>query len=456
MDDKQLLANLYQKIYDLLTSSPKGAEDAGINPSNMCVQMTQNEVLNLQDFANAISGSNPGGSLRAAEAISGFVDKIPNLSDTRWVPKEGLAKFYQSIVSGANVKEEYLTSQEQNDLYKRLQSYLRVSVIHTSLVTGKETTTMENSSLFTAYLEAREEYASALFDAAQVVIDADLSTPIGQRQANLDKRRADEVVKQKYKAWIAAGKSDVNEILSTMESIKNNAISGVISDAKSVMDPTNWIPSSNEFGEPWRLVSVTPSNWTEPSCKGTLFTLKQDQLKTSTSTSGTTYANNSRGWFWYGDSSNSGTIETKDVDLKTESFTLNAEMVLVRIHRPWLNEQLFTMRGWDINGYEVGKISDGKGNGGFPGIPTAFVMMRNVSIEAKFNETDSKFIKEKSESSSSSGWGWGPFGDGNHRRSSESTSDKFESTANGVKLSFSQPQLVAWISTLVPFSPPAK
>ena len=41
-----------------------------------------------------------------------------------------------------------------------------------------------------------------------------------------------------------------------------------------------------------------------------------------------------------------------------------------------------------------------------------------------------------------------------YKSSSKSTVDTFESTGDGVKITFNQPQVVAWISTLVPKCPP--
>lgn len=470
MDNKKLLANLYDKIYDLLTTSPSGSEDAGLNPSNIRVQMTQNEVLNLESYVNALSGSNPEGDLFAAEALSTFVDKVPDFSSALWAPKDRLSKFYQVMVTGASEDPNYMPTKAQDELYSKLKKLLTTEVTvkekerklnldtgeFDDIETGKTTTTLKDSPLYTAYQNAKEAYETALIDAAQVMLDADFSTNLGKRQANLDKRRADAEVKAKYNAWIASGKSDVDQILDALESIKNDAISAAINDAKQTMNESKWIASNSENGDPWKLSSVTPSDWTEPTCKGSLLTISSDKLKTSTSSTATTYSNSSRGWFWYGSSNSSGSTETKNVSMEAESFTLEAELVLVRIHRSWLNQLLFTMKGWVNNAFpDAGSISDGKGGGALPGIPTAFVMLRNVTIEAKFNQSDSQYIHTQSESTSSSGWGWGPFGGGNHKTTSESTSDKFESTADGVKLSFSQPQVVAWISTIVPKCPPA-
>jgi hypothetical protein len=470
MDNKDLLANLYDKVYELLTAAPGGGAKV-FEPSNIRVQMTQNEVLNLEDYADAISGSNPEGDLFAAEAISNFVDKIPDFGSTLWAPKENLARTYKNIVSGANEDPDYMPTKKQDDTYKKLQKLLVQQVTvkemkrqlnldtakFEDVPTGKTTTTVSDTPLYTAYKEAKAAYESALLDAKDVVLNADLTTNEGKRRASVDKKRADLEVEAKYNDWVARGKSDIDQVLDALEAIKNDSISAAIADAKSVMDDAKWISSGSENGQDWILSSVTPSNWTEPTIKGTTLTISSDNLKTSTSKTASTYSEKSKGWFWYGSSSSSGETQTKKVDLKAESFKLSGELVLVRIQRSWLNQQLFTMKGWTNNGYpDAGDISDGEGKGALPGIPVAFLMMRNVSIEAKFNQSDSDYIHTENKSNSRSGWGWGPFGGSSRSSTSESTTDNFESTGDGVKITFDQPQVVAWISTLVPKCPPEK
>jgi len=454
--EKDVLANLYDRIYAILTYSPTRGEGTGMDAKAIAVQMTQNEVLNLESFADALSGGNPGGDITTAEAFSLYVDKVPTkLDGAVWAPGDALAKRYGELVSGASIDPKLLPSKEQEDTYRRLQALLQAEVEKKSLVTGAVTRTIADSPLFTAYKEAKEAYTTALLDGAQVVLDADLSTNAGKRQANLDKRRADAVVDARYKDWVAAGKSDVDEILDALESIKNNAISAVIADARATMDPAKWLTSNTEIGQTWMLASATPSNWTEPTCKGTTLTVSSDSLEAVTNNSATTYANSSRGWFWWGSNESSGSTETKDMGMQSTALELSAELVLVRIQRPWLNELLFTMQGWSNNGYSsTHAISDGKGGGGaLPGIPIAFVMARNVTIKATFSSSASSLFKNESRTSSSSGWGWGPFGGGNNSSTSKSSGDTFSSEGNTVTISFRQPQVIAWINKFVPACP---
>lgn len=452
--DQDLLAALYDRIHQMITFNHQGTPGAGLDADTVVVQMTTNEVLNLATYAGALSGANPEGDLAAAEAFSVFVDKVPSFGGATWGPSDGLAKRYQGIVAGANIDPSLLPNPTQEATYTRLQGLLRKEVKKTNIVTEKEETVVVDSPMYAAYKNAREGYTNALLDAAQVVLDADLSTNFGKRQANVDKRKADAVVKARFDDWIAAGKSDVDELLGALESLKNSAISAAIKSAKSVMDDAKWLASNSEAGQPWMLATAAPSNWTEPSCRGSILTLSSDTLKTNTNTTATSYANNSRGWFWWGSSSDTGSTETKDVTLASQALTLSAELVLVRVQRPWLNELLFTMKGWSNNGYpDAGSISNAKGGGALPGIPIAFLMARNVKISAKFSSTDSKFIQEQSQKTSRHGWGWGPFGAGDATSKSDSKGDQFSSTGDQLTLSFASPQVIAWVSRLVPICP---
>jgi len=451
--NQELLASLYDRIYEILTYTPKVGEgtDLSKDKGSIRVQMTQNAVINTEDYMNAISGGNPDGDIEAAEAFARLVDQIPNsLSSGQWAPTEGLAKLYQGIVVPTNIDPSLLPSEEQEALHKRLQGLLRQEIKKKSIVTGIETVIMADSPLFTAYKEAKEAYEAALLTAAQGTLDAVLSTNKSKRQATLDKGKADAEAKARYKDWIAASKSDVEEILDALESIKNNAISAAISDARETMGNSKWISSNSEIGQPWMLANATPSNWTEPTCKGTTLTLSSDSLKTSTSSTATTYSTSSQGWFLGGGSGSSGSTDTKTTNMVAESFELSAEMVLVRIQRPWLNELLFTMKGWSTNAYpNKYSISDGKGNGALPAIPISFVMVRNVTIKAKFSESDAEYMRSQSETTSSGGWGWGPFGSSSNKSTSDSTTEKFDSDGKTFTLTFSDPQIIAWISRLV-------
>lgn len=454
--ERSALAELYDRIYKILTYSPKTGEGTGLEGGAICVQMTQGEALDLGGFKGALSGSNPGGDVLAAEAFSTYVDRVPTgLAGAVWAPGEALASRYALLVNGANIDAKLLPSAAVEKTYKRLQGLLYAEVEKTSLVTQEVRRVRVDSPLFTAYKESKAAYAKALFDAADSLLVADLTTNEGKRKANLEKRRMDAEVEARYKDWVGAGKSDVDEVLDALESIKNNAVSAVIAEAKATMERSRWLASNSEGGQPWMLASATPSNWTEKECVGTKLVLKVDSLKTSTGSSATSYARQSRGWFWWGSEESSGESKTEEMGMESTALVLSAELVLVRIQRPWLNELLFTMGGWENNGFQ-GKqsISDGKGGGaGLPAIPIAFVMARNVQLKATFAATASSLFTKESRSGTRSGWGWGPFGGAGGAANDRSSGDEFRCEGNEVTISFAEPQVVAWINKFVPACP---
>jgi len=113
------------------------------------------------------------------------------------------------------------------------------------------------------------------------------------------------------------------------------------------------------------------------------------------------------------------------------------------------------MKGWWLKGATVNGISNGqlKGNENsvLPLIPTAIVVASDVTIKADFSAQDQSHI-EKSVSGSAR-VGWGPFSVGGSYSHSESH-DKLTATYDAGALRIPGMQILAWVSTITPASPP--
>src|SRR5690606_26423229 len=100
---------------------------------------------------------------------------------------------------------------------------------------------------------------------------------------------------------------------------------------------------------------------------------------------------------------------TENTSMQSGEFELTAELITVRIRRPWLNSLIFNMTDWWARGYPKNAISNGKIKGNessaLPLIPTAFIVAKNVTIKSKFTSQDTAMFK--SETSSDENWGWG-------------------------------------------------
>jgi hypothetical protein len=201
-----------------------------------------------------------------------------------------------------------------------------------------------------------------------------------------------------------------------------------------------------------------PTNWTEATCRGSKLILSSKFLATSTSDQASEYSRDSKGLFWWSSSSEEGKSQTNSSSMQTNEFELSAELITVLIRRPWLNTGLFAMSDWWAKGYPRGRISTGtlKGNGNsvLPLIPTAFIVAKDVSIKANFTSQDTSHFTSDSTSRERTGWGWGPFtGAGRYNRS-RSEKDTFQSSYSNGVLKMPGLQLIAWVSTITPASPP--
>jgi len=139
----------------------------------------------------------------------------------------------------------------------------------------------------------------------------------------------------------------------------------------------------------------------------------------------------------------------------TDSLTVSFSFARVTINRPWLNFMLFGLKGWSIQDQNPGEISNGSriqdSKVPFPMLSTSFIVVRNLKITAKWAHEDSSLITSKISGGASIGWG--PFSVGGSY--SHSSSDKkFQSSFDGQTISNDGLQIIGWVNTITPFSPP--
>jgi hypothetical protein len=133
------------------------------------------------------------------------------------------------------------------------------------------------------------------------------------------------------------------------------------------------------------------------------------------------------------------------------SLEITMEIKRVYITRPWLNWGVFTNPNWEWNAMLRGqKISDGAGKGMLPVIPDSFIIVRNVKFKADSIASNSEVLKKSL--SGSVKVSYGPF---SCSASYSSTDNSSQSTAtvNGSEIQIKSPQIIAWISTVVPKAP---
>ena len=189
-------------------------------------------------------------------------------------------------------------------------------------------------------------------------------------------------------------------------------------------------------------------------------TFKYSELHNSskhTSWSGSVGAN--FGLWHAGGSANGSTTEIYEASENID-IELKFEYLRVRILRPWLVSDVFSYRFWTYKkafgyrqvseGYVPGSTSPLGPLGLMPVLPTDFVIARNVSVSAAFNEAERTFVQNTLSGSVSGGYG--PF---SARGSYSTTTTKEDVTGSfdGTTLRIANPQIIGFLGVLLPRSP---
>src|SRR5690349_12768391 len=101
-NNEQVLATLYDRLYDALTYVPGDGKSAGFDKATTFLQMTKNVVLNPADFKNAASSINPKGDLKSTFALSELVDTVPTVTAEWGDGGKPVSLTFKNIVDNAN------------------------------------------------------------------------------------------------------------------------------------------------------------------------------------------------------------------------------------------------------------------------------------------------------------------------------------------------------------------
>jgi len=170
----------------------------------------------------------------------------------------------------------------------------------------------------------------------------------------------------------------------------------------------------------------------------------------------------SGGWGLFSvDVGTGGSSEYKRTSSDVTDVTVKFEYARIRISRPWLIPDAFGYQFWTWK-KTYGRfryLSDGgilsanppiRPIGMMPALPTDFVLARNVELTANFSHNDQTLISSQLSGSASAGWACFSF-NGSY---SESTSEQIvHASFDGTTIKISQPQIIAFISGLMPKTP---
>ncbi|MBC8164716.1 MAG: hypothetical protein H7Y20_02455 [Bryobacteraceae bacterium] len=453
--EKKVLETLYDRLYDALTHVPGGEKTGDFDKATTFLQMTKNVVLNPDDFRNAASSINPKGDLRSTFALSALVDVVPTVS-AEWSDSTKLvSETYKNIVDNANA--DNTEDPAQKAIYDKAYAFLN-SKSSIPNFDGPATETFGPSAIALAYDQNQTAYVNAIGGYRLAFNSYNLDNLEDQRKFQAVAPGLQNTIDQAWNKWVREGKQNVERASNALRTSINNAISAAITQAQDSMNDQSALAPQLTGGKRWFASYVMPTNWHDPSCRGSKLTLSSKFLATSTSDESSEYSSHSKGLFWTSTSSEDKTTKVNSTSMQSDDFELSAELITVRIRRPWLNSILFNMTDWWASGTPKDRISNGKIKGNesslLPLIPTAFIVAKDVTIKANFTSQDTEHFTSDSSSRDSRGWGWGPFSGGGRYAHSRSENDKFQASyANGL-LKLPGLQLIAWVSTITPPCPP--
>ncbi len=450
--ETKILDTLYDRIYQAVIYSPADKQNEVFIDENTFLQFAQNQALNPADFSNLVTPTNPSGNLGASQTFANLVDKMPSQTSAYLPSATLISETYKQIVDGANSTTTPDPAQEKK--YKQAFDYLNtISTIKD--YTGKETTQTDNSPVYKNYLNNQSAYLTAISGYRTAYLGYDLTDPAQQRQWQANEPTLRNNIDRSYNTWRSQGAAQVEQALAAMASAINDAVGNIIRDAQQTM--ASGMASSTGDGSRWYFSYPMPSDFADPNASGfTRMLLTEKNLEETASSKATDWkASGSVGVGLLSIGADvSGHHSEKHYNMDSNTFTLDAEIAVVRIFRPWLNDLLFKINSWYTNMTSAHGISIGELTSDpliLPLIPKAFVVARKVKITAEWSSDEKKRIEDSIAAKGSVGWG--PFSIGGGYKDS-SSSDYHKAQFQGNTLVVPGSQIIAWVSEITPASPP--
>jgi hypothetical protein len=445
VDQEKMMQAIYDKISDILTMAPSMgmAGRPAIEPENTFVTLAFPGLpVDVSQFDNAWSPSNPDGEMSKVENFAWFVDQIPKMQAIYATSELSVDKLYGQIVQAKVVPEEPDPATEQ--VRQEAEDFL--------FTDGRVPSPIHQN-----YLEKQNSYATALMNYMDKYMDHDFSKPRDQRKWALLGPALQVPVDQAWDAFRTAA-GEVEEKLAILRQVRGSNVPKIFSQAAKQYDKTT-TASLIDGGSKWHQGFAIPGNWFAESAVNnfTHIKLKSESYYRSERSKFSSWSGNTGlGWgLWSFSGGSSGQSESHDIHRETEELEVAFKLGRVTIHRPWLDASLFHLPRWSVGGVEPGGYSTGKigpnNDGMFALLPTAFMVARDIEISAQWSESDRNYAERAVEHKT--GGGWGPFRvSGKYHSRTESRS--FRSEFDGTTISVPGIQVIAWVNSVLPFCPP--
>ena len=459
ISEDKMLQTIYDSLFAAFTSPPPNAQRQGGSQADKTFLILNwpGQQVDPAQYRNPWTPTNPEGTQEAAENFSALVDDAPMLNPI-WSPSgRKVSQIYADVVNAKVVPPP--ESAADKTAYDKAWSYLNVQKeIENDDPPPDKVTVTADSPVYTKYKRAYLAYDKAVTSLVNNYFFFDMSKPEDQRKWSLLGTQLQDAVATAYDDLQNAQATKVQDALATIAQSSNNQVGRLFKDAAaqfsnmrkaSVADPTARYWPSFPFPANWTSADAA-ADWSE-------MTLTSNSLKTSENSDFESITAGASGS--YGLWSGGGEFEKQDghQSMSKETSNLKAKFKYARVTivRPWLNFLLFGVDGWSTQTYpQPGRLSNGtknQPNAPFPLLPTSFVAVRDLEISADWGKEDSDEITKKL--SAKANFGWGPFSiSGGYAKSS--SSKKFASEFDGTTLSNPGLQIIGWVCSVVPNSPP--
>jgi hypothetical protein len=197
----------------------------------------------------------------------------------------------------------------------------------------------------------------------------------------------------------------------------------------------------------WHPVYATPADWYDPAQTGRFQPIELDLTDGDGSGPFTLLPGNDRLQWRLGDP---GRPEiTKDPDPATLPTSLRFRCLQVTLQRPWLDFEVFGLRGWFLQGQPKGYYSNGQAadnQGVLPLVPTRLLLGTDIQLDASLGPDDRDLAQRAAAAGAS--LSLGPF-----NLASLFSGDRVQGFATGRANDQPAVYVVGWCSDLVPLSP---
>ncbi|PGE75443.1 hypothetical protein [Bacillus toyonensis] len=444
---------IYNTMYTIVTTGFNGGEGIANKETSYVHLSPIGMAVNPKEFENMNTASSSGETANktASENFSRFVNAIPEISPVYGRTLINVEQVYEVMLNAnviADEKPDADAVREYNDA---------IDILYEDYKNDIKSKRYEN------YEEKRIQYKEALtiYNSLFVLLRELTPDMTPEKRIELEAKKAtyDAIIDKLLKEFMGPYK-DVENALAITRTRINMALTDLFANEKIKWERTKISSPLNE-SQTFHYCFAHPSNWYSPDATGFTSIELSSEVKDESTTDvhgnlggGSEFSDG----LWVFDLKADGVTKRHHQHVTSEKLKINMSFSIVSIDRPWLNAQLFSFKGWEVNPpYQKGMISGGDINiskekkSVMPLIPNAFIVVKDVNIWAEWSESDKELIEKSINGNGDVSFlGLGNFGIGGEK---QETKETFHSEFIDGTIKITGSQVLGWVSQIVPFCP---